>query len=55
MKTTLIFCLVIALALSQQCEVSESLRTDCGYLGINQALCEAKSCCWKPTRIEAST
>jgi hypothetical protein len=43
--------LIIVLALSQQCEVSESLRTDCGYMGINQQLCEAKGCCWKPTRL----
>src|SRR3989338_5604649 len=23
-------------------------RTDCGYSGINQQQCEAKSCCWAP-------
>ena len=43
--------IILSLALSQQCEVSESLRTDCGYMGINQQLCEAKGCCWKPTRL----
>lgn len=40
---------LLVAAASQQCEMSESLRTDCGYMGINQALCEAKGCCWKPT------
>ena len=28
------------------CTVSDPAKTDCGYMGINQAQCEAKSCCW---------
>jgi hypothetical protein len=35
---------------AQQCDFSQDLRTDCGYMGINQAQCEAKGCCWRPTR-----
>jgi glucoamylase len=40
----LLFCVC-----GQQCEVAESSRSDCGYLGINQAECQAKGCCWRPT------
>ena len=42
-------CLLVSAA-SQSCEVSTDMRTDCGYMGINQQLCEAKGCCWKPAR-----
>jgi glucoamylase len=39
---------IAQLAFSQTCEVQEDLRTDCGYVGINQQQCEGKGCCWKP-------
>jgi hypothetical protein len=52
MKTTLVLLAVIlVLAAAQQCEVSADMRKDCGYLGINQQQCEAKSCCWKSARL----
>ena len=44
---------LVVLAGTQSCEVSESLRTDCGYMGINQQQCEAKGCCWKPAQFSA--
>lgn len=47
-KLALFLATLIVLSSCQSCEVSESLRTDCGYMGINQQLCEAKDCCWKP-------
>ena len=45
----LIFLCIILNTVSDQCDVETSLRTDCGYDGINQRQCESKSCCWKPT------
>jgi len=47
----IIFALLLVVSLAQQCEMSESLRTDCGYMGINQQICESKGCCWKPTQL----
>lgn len=32
--------------LAADCSVSDPSKTDCGYMGINQAQCEAKGCCW---------
>jgi hypothetical protein len=52
MKSTLLLLAVIfVLAGAQQCEVSADMRKDCGYMGIDQQKCEAKSCCWKPARL----
>ena len=34
--------------LADQCTLEDQKKTDCGYMGINQQLCEAKGCCWKP-------
>lgn len=51
MRAFIVVLAIIVLAASQSCEVSESLRTDCGYFGINQQQCEAKGCCWKPTAL----
>ena len=50
MKLTNYFLILalLSLAYADSCEVESSLRSDCGYMGINQALCEAKQCCWKP-------
>ena len=30
-------------------ECSLSIRTDCGYVGIDEPGCEAKGCCWQPS------
>ena len=42
---------LMLLTYNQQCDISESLRTDCGYVGIDQQKCQAKGCCWKPTQM----
>lgn len=26
-----------------------SLQVDCGYVGINQQICQTKGCCWNPS------
>lgn len=52
LHTVIISICLIAAVISQQCDVEESLRTDCGYVGINQQICEGKGCCWKPTNTE---
>ncbi len=44
--------LLITSIAADQCVVEESLRTDCGYMGINQQICESKGCCWKPANAE---
>lgn len=31
------------------CNMGLDERVDCGYVGINQYLCEQKGCCWAPT------
>jgi len=33
---------------TDKCEIDESLRGDCGFVGSNQQSCEADGCCWKP-------
>jgi hypothetical protein len=43
--------LIIAAVAAQSCDMSLDERSDCGYMGINQQLCEAKGCCWKPARL----
>jgi len=47
----IVIALLLVTTYNQQCEVDEGSRTDCGYMGINQQQCEAKGCCWKPTRL----
>lgn len=42
---------LIALVVAQSCDVTTELRSDCGFMGINQQQCEAKGCCWKPARL----
>ena len=37
-----------ALAAAQACSLPAERRTDCGYVGIGQAECEASGCCWSP-------
>ena len=32
----------------QICEIYEYNRRECGYLGIDQFICENRGCCWKP-------
>lgn len=33
---------------SQQCDLQDPDKLDCGYFGIDQNKCQAKGCCWKP-------
>lgn len=40
---------LLAVCIAQSCTLSDDQKADCGYMGINQQQCEAKSCCWKPT------
>jgi glucoamylase len=49
--TILTAILLVSTITAQQCTVEESMRTDCGYFGINQQLCESKGCCWKPVNL----
>jgi alpha-glucosidase len=42
----LCFSLFLLNVVSESCTVSN--RVDCGYDGINEAQCEARSCCWAP-------
>lgn len=49
-KIVLLLAILMVSSYAQSCEMAESSRLDCGYMGINQQLCEAKKCCWKPTR-----
>ena len=51
MKTTfvLVSILLVTSAVADRCDVSQ--RADCGYMGIDQAKCEAKGCCWKPAAV----
>jgi hypothetical protein len=52
MKTQLaLLAVILILAGAQQCDMPTDERADCGYMGINQQQCEAKSCCWKPARL----
>jgi hypothetical protein len=30
------------------CELTDNEKVDCGQMGIDQAGCEAKGCCWRP-------
>ena len=50
-KSTIFVAVLLVLAAAQECEISEGLRADCGYMGIDQSKCEAKGCCWKPARL----
>lgn len=38
-----------ALAAAQNCTVNDGLKVDCGYVGINQQICQSKGCCWNPS------
>ena len=42
----LLFPAVVAL-LKGSCEISDGVRQDCGYEGVDQAGCESKGCCWQ--------
>lgn len=50
MKLWLLAVLVVARActvLSQICQADQP-RSECGYLGITQEICESRNCCWTP-------
>lgn len=51
MKNQLLLAVILVLVASQSCDMSLEDRTDCGYMGIDQAKCQAKGCCWKPARL----
>jgi hypothetical protein len=42
----LLVILLPVLVVTQKCDVSNINKADCGYIGITQDQCEAKSCCW---------
>ena len=48
MKSLIIGSLLTALGSTASCDLASSQKKDCGYMGINQAQCEAKGCCWRP-------
>jgi len=39
----------------QKCDVINSNKADCGYIGINKDQCEAKACCWAEAGEGSST
>jgi hypothetical protein len=39
---------LLAASSGQQCDVPNSDKFDCGFMGVNQATCEADGCCWEP-------
>lgn len=51
----LILLSVLQLVASQKCDVSNINKADCGYIGITQSQCEAKSCCWQELDEHSST
>jgi len=40
-------------ATAPQCQTND--RVECGYLGINEAQCEYRGCCWSPTTASGQT
>ncbi|KAI8069295.1 Six-hairpin glycosidase-like protein [Gongronella butleri] len=38
-----------ATATASSCAVANSVRADCGYVGITQSICQSRNCCWSPT------
>lgn len=48
MRSLIIGSLLTALGSTASCDLASSQKRDCGYMGINQAQCEAKGCCWRP-------
>ena len=47
-KSLFVTLLLVYLSLSQQCDLQDPQKVDCGFMGIDQSQCEAKGCCWKP-------
>ena len=48
MKKIIFSSALIAATLSQQCDLQDPAKVDCGFMGIDQKGCEDKGCCWKP-------
>lgn len=46
-----IFCRIALANDSKSCAVNDYAKVDCGYPGIDEKLCEAKSCCWFPSSV----
>ena len=44
-----------ASASGPSCSVADSDKVDCGYVGVTQSECEAKSCCWSPAGTDSQT
>lgn len=40
---------------SLSCSIEDSQKIDCGYAGIDESACVAKSCCWSPAGDNSST
>lgn len=51
MRSLFVGGLLATLATSQSCDLSDSSKSDCGYVGIDQSKCQAKGCCWKPVSL----
>lgn len=51
----LIFSLLLGQLNAQSCSVSNADKKDCGFIGIDQAGCLQKSCCWSPQSDGSST
>jgi hypothetical protein len=49
MKVSLVSLLsaVAVVAVAADCAVNDNSKADCGYVGITQAGCESKGCCWQ--------
>lgn len=37
---------IVVVGVASDCAVSDSSKTDCGFLGVTQSQCESKGCCW---------
>jgi glucoamylase len=44
----LLLLLAVGAVYAQDCTIADIDKIDCGYVGINQQLCESKGCCWQP-------
>jgi len=54
MQKIALFLCSIAVVSALNCAVNEYDKADCGFVGIDQSGCEAKSCCWAPSSISGT-
>jgi glucoamylase len=50
-RFAILLSVLTAVAATGSCSVSDYDKVDCGYYGIDQTTCEAKSCCWAPSSV----